>query len=67
MSEEKVRYESGSKPSREAMLAAERLKQFCKQFDKLSDTDKEACIKRVDTAVPGLLVELYNELIGYME
>lgn len=66
MSEEKGRYDAGEKPSREAMLAAERLKQFCKQFDKLNNTDKQACIKRVDIVIPELLAEVYNALNEYM-
>lgn len=51
----------------EVFLAAQRLVAFCKQFKKMTEAEKKACIERADALAPGLLCELYNALNEYME
>lgn len=51
----------------EVFLAAQRLMTFCRQFDKMNETEKKVCIERADALAPGLLCELYNALNEYME
>lgn len=66
--EEQAPYIVKGKPiNSEIMLAAQRLSQFCKQFDKMTEEEKQACIERVNQKTPGLLTELYNILNEYME
>lgn len=70
MSEEKSVYNIKAEPikrNRETMLAAQRLKQFCVQFDKMTEVEKKDCISRIDKLAPGLLVEFYNALNEYLE
>ncbi len=51
----------------EVFLAAQRLMTFCKQLDKMTETEKKVCIERADALAPGLLPVLYNALNEYME
>lgn len=68
MSEERERYIVGGRAgNREVLLAAERLKQFCKQFERFDEKEKEVCIERVDTYSHGLLAGLYDAINEYME
>lgn len=55
-----------NKNNSKVMLAAQRLKQFCIQLDKMTEKEKKECIERVDKIAPGLLLELYNALNEYM-
>lgn len=56
-----------NKNNSKVMLAAQRLKQFCVQFDRMTEKEKKECIERVDMLVPELLPELYNSLNEYMK
>jgi hypothetical protein len=48
-------------------LATQRLKQFLKQFEKMTEEQKKILIEHVDASNPGMLAELYNALNEYME
>ncbi len=48
-------------------LAAQRMEQVLKQFDKMTEKQKQACIERVDRKAPGELAELYDALNEYMD
>lgn len=67
--EEQAPYIVNGKPStrREVLLAAERLKQFCKQFGEMTEEEKKYCIEKTDAIIPRLLAELHNALDEYMK
>ena len=66
--EEQAPYIVKGKPKNsEVMLAVQRLSQFCKQFDKMTEEEKQACIERVNQRTPRLLMELFNVLNEYIK
>lgn len=52
---------------RNCYLAAQKLKDFLRQFDAMSDKEKQVCIARVDELCPGLLIDFYNRLKEYIK
>ncbi len=67
MSEEIATYEVKGRKiyNNEVYLAAQRLADFCKQFDRMTEEEKLQCLKRAEEKSFGLLPELYNKLDDY--